>query len=79
MTLTAYILLNVDISTQKEVFATIKMMEEVRDVYMIFGAFDIIVKAEFQDTDQLSSFIVDKLESYEGVLETQTNVCAATV
>jgi len=79
MTLTAYILLNVDISTQKEVFATIKMMEEVQDVYIIFGAFDIIVKAEFQDTDQLSSFIVDKLESYEGVLETQTNVCAATV
>jgi DNA-binding Lrp family transcriptional regulator len=54
-------------------------MEEAREVYLIFGAFDIIVKAEFQDNDQLSNFVVDKLKSLEGVLETQTNVCAATV
>jgi DNA-binding Lrp family transcriptional regulator len=77
MTLTAYILLNVDMSTQNDVFDAIKMMEEVREVYMIFGTFDIVAKAEFQDNDHLSSFIVDKLENLEGVLETQTNVCAA--
>jgi len=79
MTLTAYILLNVDMSTQNDVFDTIKTMEEAQEVCMIFGAFDIIVKAEFQDNDQLSNFIVDKLESLEGVLETQTNICAASV
>ncbi|MCK5390161.1 MAG: Lrp/AsnC ligand binding domain-containing protein, partial [Candidatus Thorarchaeota archaeon] len=47
--------------------------------YQIFGAFDIILKAEFQDNDQLSTFVVDKIKSLEGVLETQTNVCATTV
>ncbi|MGY5879738.1 MAG: Lrp/AsnC ligand binding domain-containing protein [Candidatus Thorarchaeota archaeon] len=78
MTLTAFILLNVDMSSQNDVFETIKSMEEVREVYMIFGAFDIIIKAEFQDNSQLSNFVVDKLKSLEGVLETQTNVCAAT-
>ncbi len=79
MTMTAYILLNVDMSAQNDVFETIKTMEEAREVYMIFGAFDIIIKAEFQDNDQLSNFVVDKLKSLEGVLETQTNVCAASV
>ncbi len=79
MTVTAYILLNVDMSTQTNVYETLKEMEETLEAYQIFGAFDIIIKAEFQDNDQLSNFIVDKVKSLEGVLETQTNVCAATV
>jgi len=79
MTVTAFILLNVEMSTQQAVFETIKTMDEAREVYMIFGAFDIIIKAEFQDNNKLSKFVIDKLKSLEGVLETQTNVCAATV
>jgi DNA-binding Lrp family transcriptional regulator len=79
MTVTAYILLNVDMSTQTNVYETVKGLEETREVYQIFGAFDIIIKAEFQDNDQLSNFVVDKIKSLVGVLETQTNVCAATV
>lgn len=79
MTMTAYILLNVDMSTQNKVFESIKTMDEVCEVYTIFGAFDIIIKAEFQDNDQLSNFVVDKLKSLEGVIETQTNICAAAV
>jgi len=79
MTVTAFILLNVEMSTQQAVFETIKNMDEAREVYMIFGAFDIIIKAEFQDNDKLSKFVIDKLKSLEGVLESQTNVCAAAV
>ncbi|MGY5873865.1 MAG: Lrp/AsnC ligand binding domain-containing protein [Candidatus Thorarchaeota archaeon] len=79
MTVTAYILLNVDMSTQNDVFEAVKLMDETREVYVIFGAFDILIKAEFQDNEQLSNFVVNKLKSLEGVLETQTNVCAAAV
>ena len=79
MTVTAFILLNVEMSTQQAVFETIKNMDEAREVYMIFGAFDIIIKAEFQDNDKLSKFVIDKLKTLEGVIETQTNVCAAAV
>ncbi|TFG30345.1 Lrp/AsnC family transcriptional regulator [Candidatus Thorarchaeota archaeon] len=79
MTVTAYILLNVEMSTRNHVFETIKIMDEIQEVHMIFGAFDIIIKAEFQNNNQLSTFIVDKLKNLEGVLETQTNICAAAV
>ena len=79
MTVTAYILLNVDISNQSNVFETVKGLEETLEVYQIFGAFDIIIKAEFKDNNQLSTYVIDKLQSLEGVLETQTNVCATTV
>jgi len=79
MTVTAYILLNVEMTNQNSVFETIKGMDETREIYQIFGAFDIIIKAEFQDNEQLSNFVIDKLKSLEGVIETQTNVCAASV
>ena len=79
MTVTAYILLNVDMSNQSNVFEAVKGLEETLEVYQIFGAFDIIIKAEFKDNNQLSTYVIDKLQSLEGVLETQTNVCAATV
>ncbi len=79
MTVTAYILLNVDMSNQSNVFEAVKGLEETLEVYQIFGAFDIIIKAEFKDNNQLSTYVIDKLQSLEGVLETQTNVCATTV
>jgi len=79
MTVTAFILLNVDMTAQNSVFETIKNMDETREVYMIFGAFDIIIKAEFENNNQLSVFVIDKLKTLEGVIETQTNVCAAAV
>ena len=79
MTVTAYILLNVDMSSQNDVFQTIKTMDEALEVYVIFGAFDIIIKAEFRNNNHLSNFVVDKLKNLKGVLETQTNICAAVV
>ncbi|MGY5858284.1 MAG: Lrp/AsnC ligand binding domain-containing protein [Candidatus Thorarchaeota archaeon] len=79
MTVTAFILLNVKMTAQQDVFEAIKNMDEAREVYVIFGAFDIIIKAEFEDNSRLSSFVIDKLKSLDGVLETQTNVCAAAV
>ncbi len=79
MTVTAYILLNVDMSSQNDVFETIKTMDEVLEVNVIFGASDIIIKAEFQNNNHLSNFVVDKLKNLKGVLETQTNICAAVV
>ena len=78
MTVTAYILLNVEMTNQNSVFETVKGMDETREIYQIFGAFDIIIKAEFQDNEQLSNFVIDKLKSLEGVIDTQTNVCAAS-
>ncbi len=79
MTVTAYILLNVDMAAQNDVFEQVKKMDETCEVYLIFGAFDIIIKGEFSDNAHLSTFVVDKLKALPGVTETQTNVCAAMV
>jgi len=52
-------------------------MPEVVESYILFGAWDLIVHAEFTDNDAMSNFVVDKIKTVEGVGETQTNICAS--
>ncbi len=74
----AFILMTVDMPAQREILGKLQQFDEVREAHIIFGAFDIIVKAEFKDNEELSSFVVDKVKAIIGVGDTQTNVCAST-
>ncbi len=76
MTVIAFIMLKVRTDSTREVLEKIRTFEETKQVHIIFGAYDMIVKAEFKDNDALSRFVVDKLKSLDGVLDTATNVCA---
>lgn len=76
MTVTAYIMIKVDGMTNREVLDRILGLDETKEAFIIFGAFDIIVKAVFRTNDDMSSYVVEKLRAIEGVGETQTNVCA---
>lgn len=76
MTVTAFILLTVEMASQREILNKIRALEEVSEAYLIFGAFDILVKAEFNDNEELSKFVVDKIKSIPGVGDTQTNIAA---
>ncbi len=76
MTVVAFIMLKVRSDSTRDVFDRIKSFSETKQVHIIFGAYDMIVKAEFKDNDEMSRFVVDKLKSIEGVIDTATNVCA---
>lgn len=76
MTMTAFILLSVQIDNRRNVLQAVNELDEVVEAYMIFGSFDIILKAVFKDSEEISTFVVDKLRVIEGVIDTQTNLCA---
>ncbi|MHA1771228.1 MAG: Lrp/AsnC family transcriptional regulator [Candidatus Thorarchaeota archaeon] len=76
MTVVAFIMLKVRTNSTRTVLEKVKSFAETKQVHIIFGAYDMIVKAEFNDNDEMSRFVVDKLKSIEGVIETATNVCA---
>ncbi|MGY5875028.1 MAG: Lrp/AsnC ligand binding domain-containing protein [Candidatus Thorarchaeota archaeon] len=76
MTLIAFIMINVVSNNNQVVLEKIKSLDETLEAYIIFGAFDIIVKAEFKSHDDLSEYVVEKLRSIEEISDTQTNVCA---
>lgn len=74
--ITAFIMVKVEGMTNREVLSEIMALDETKEAYIIFGAFDIIVKALFKTNEDMSIYVVEKLRDIEGVGETQTNVCA---
>ncbi len=77
MTVAAFILVKILGGNNREIIKKFKAMPEVVESYILFGAWDLIIHAEFTDNETMSNFVVDKIKTVEGVGETQTNVCAS--
>jgi len=77
MTVAAFILVKIIGDDNRGILEKFKAMPEVVESYILFGAWDLILHAEFTDNDGMSNFIVDKIKTIKGVGETQTNICAS--
>ena len=55
----AYILLITDSVNTEEIYKKLKSMEQVKEVHMIYGDYDIIFKVEVKNLAELSSFTMD--------------------
>jgi len=49
----AYLLVNVDLGSEKEVLAEVKKLQMVKEAYEIYGVYDIVAKVEAEDMDTL--------------------------
>ncbi|TXT54821.1 MAG: hypothetical protein BAJATHORv1_50072 [Candidatus Thorarchaeota archaeon] len=72
----AFIMAKVDSPKAREVLEEVRNLEEVQEAYLIYGAYDLIVKGNFKNPEDLSAFVVDRLRAIEGIHDTTTNVCA---
>ena len=55
----AYILLITDSVNTEEIYKKLKSMEQVKEVHMIYGDYDIIFKVEVKNLAMLSNFTMD--------------------
>lgn len=53
---------------------TIRSLEGVTEVYMVFGGWDMILAAESDTVDKLSNLIVARIRAVDGVAATETLV-----
>lgn len=67
-----FVLIKVSPKREKEVYETLSSIDEVDELYPLFGEYDLITKLVVNDFEQLSDVIVNKIRSIEGVLETKT-------
>ncbi len=77
MPITAFIMINVANENSRDVLAEIEKIEETVEAYVIFGAYDILIKVVCTTHEDLSALVVDRIRSIKGVADTQTNVCAS--
>ncbi len=67
---TAYVLINCDLGFDTEIIDEIKQLEEVKEAHGIFGVYDIIIKLESDNVDNLRDIITWKIRKLKRVRST---------
>lgn len=71
----AYILLTVETGKDREILGKIREFPLVKEASITFGEWDIIVRTEVEDVDELNSLVI-KIRKIEGVDRTYTIITA---
>jgi Lrp/AsnC family transcriptional regulator for asnA, asnC and gidA len=74
----AYVLINVEMGQDENVHKILQEFDEVKEAYMLYGVYDILVKIETKDMDNLKDTISSKLRSVSGIRSTLTMIVTGT-
>jgi DNA-binding Lrp family transcriptional regulator len=72
----AFVMAKIESAKARDILTNVREFEEVDEAYLIYGAYDLLIKGMFKTPEALSSFVVDELRKIDGVRDTVTNVCA---
>ncbi|MEM2905286.1 MAG: Lrp/AsnC ligand binding domain-containing protein [Candidatus Bathyarchaeia archaeon] len=70
----AIILINAEAGTETELATRIKGLPYVQEVYLLYGAYDILVRVDVQEMNRLSQVVLQQLRPLPGVRSTVTLV-----
>ena len=70
---TAYIMVEVDSGTENDVAGSIKKMDGVKDVGIVYGEYDIVLKVEVGSMEGLQNFVLS-LRKEKGIKRTTTMI-----
>ena len=68
----AYVLISCDLGFDAEIIHEIKQLEDVKEVHGVFGAYDILVKLESANVENLKDTITWKIRKLSRVRSTLT-------
>ena len=70
--ITSYTLARVLPAKDKEVYMNVKAFDEVKDVILTYGEYDLILKIESNSLEDLDHFVFNKLRTIDGIAATTT-------
>ena len=70
----AFVLVNVEAGTDKEVLENIKKIPEVKTAYMVYGVYDLVVMLESGTLDKLREIVTKKIRYLDKVRSTMTMI-----
>ena len=68
----AFVLLNADLGTENELVNQLKTIENVKYVYVLYGAYDLVVKIEAPNSEILKKTISNNIRQLKNVRSTLT-------
>jgi len=69
---TAFVLISVEISKMESVLEELRKIDAVKEAYMLYGVYDVIVKVEADTMDKLKEIVTWKVRRLDKVQSTQT-------
>jgi len=69
---TAYVFVNCDLGSEAETIDEIKQIEDVKEAHGVFGVYDILVKLESANVENLRDVITWKIRKLNRVRSTLT-------
>ncbi|GAA4802822.1 Lrp/AsnC family transcriptional regulator [Nocardioides caeni] len=72
MTVQAYILIQTDVGKAADVAREVGAIEGVKLAEDVTGPYDVIVRAEARNVDELGKLVVSKVQNLEGITRTLT-------
>ena len=67
-----YVLLNVTPGVEREVYLRLKEMDNIADVTVLFGDYDLIVKLIAEDLASIATSVVESIRQIPGILDSKT-------
>jgi DNA-binding Lrp family transcriptional regulator len=68
----AFVLINAELGAENELVSQLKTIEHVKYVYVLYGAYDLVVKIEAPDSSTLKKTISNDLRQLKNVRSTLT-------
>jgi len=69
---TGFALLSISPLHEKEVYEKLQNIPQIVEVHPLFGEYDILVKIECNDIDEIGEIVIKKIRSAKGVVDTKT-------
>lgn len=73
---TTYTLARILPTRDKYVYDRLKKFHQIKEVIITYGEYDLIIKIEVEDLEELDQFIFNKIRVIEGISSTTTLIQA---
>ena len=67
-----FVLISAEPKHERDVYQRLLQIEEIVELYPLFGEYDLIAKVEAKDYDTIGEVVVAKIRSVPGVKTTKT-------
>jgi len=68
----AYVLINAELGREKTVLKDLRAIENVSEVHLVYGVYDIIVKVEAENMEKLKEILTFKIRRMKEIRSTLT-------
>lgn len=67
-----FVLINAAPTYEQKIYDKLSKLPEIIELYPLLGWYDLIVKIEAKDSDELGSRVINKIRTIEGIKNTRT-------